>query len=59
MCTGMFLRNYIEFGDKQAQNHVFLIASPIDLVDVVCLRGYWTLEITRLGLARGGGVRAK
>jgi len=55
----MFLRNYIEFGDKQAQNHVFLIASPIDLVDVVCLRGYWTLEITRLGLARGGGVRAK
>jgi len=32
---------------------------PPNLVDVVCLRGYWTLDITRLGLVREGGVRAK
>jgi len=34
----------------------FSSPSP-DLVDVVCLRGHWTLEITRLGLVGGGGVR--
>ena len=29
-----------------------------DLVDVVCLRGHWTLEINLLGLLQGGGVPA-
>ncbi len=29
-----------------------------DLVDVVCLRGHWTLEINLLGLVQGGGVSA-
>ncbi len=29
-----------------------------DLVDVVCLRGHWTLEINLLGLVQGGGVPA-
>jgi len=30
----------------------------LDLVDVVCLRGHWTLEINLLGLLQGGGVPA-
>ncbi len=29
-----------------------------NLVDVVCLRGHWTLEINLLGLVQGGGVPA-
>jgi len=33
------------------------ISSPFfDLIDVVCLRGHWTLEITRLGLVGGGAA---
>ncbi len=38
---------------------MYLLSSSPDLVDVVCLRGYWTLYITRLGLMREGGVREK
>jgi hypothetical protein len=36
------------------------IPSPLsDLIDAICLWGYWTLEITRLGLVEEDGVRAK
>jgi len=38
---------------------MYLSSSPFNLVDVACLRGYWTLKITRLDIVRGGGVRAK
>lgn len=47
-------RNYIEYGGRQAHFQVFLIVS---LIDVVCFRGRGTPKITRLGLARPGGVR--
>jgi len=42
---------------------MYLPGPLFDLVDVVCLRGRWTLKITRLGLVGrvvclGGGVPA-
>ena len=33
---------------------MYLPGPLFDLVDVVCLRGLWTLKITRLGLVGGG-----
>jgi len=38
---------------------MYFSSSLLDLVDVVCLRGHWTLKITRLGLVGKGGVAAK
>jgi len=38
---------------------MYFLSSFLDLVDVVCLRGYWTLKIIRLGLVGKGGVGAK
>ena len=38
---------------------MYFLLSLLDLIDVVCLRDYWTLKITRLGLAGKGGVAAK
>jgi len=38
---------------------MYFLLSSLNLVNVVCLRGHWTLEITRLDLVRKGGVGAK
>jgi len=38
---------------------MYFLLSSLDFVDVVCLRDYWTLKITRLDLVGKGGVTAK
>ncbi len=37
---------------------MYILWPFFDLVDVVCLRGHWTLKINLLGLVQGGGVPA-
>jgi hypothetical protein len=38
---------------------MYISSTLLIFVDIICLRGHWTLEITELGIARKGGVQAK
>jgi len=38
---------------------MYFLSSLFALIIIVCLRGRWTLKITRLGLVGKGGVAAK